>query len=440
MQMGGEKEKMNTTEHNTTEHDSKKRMMVVKTCLRSGIGGAVFGIFIGMGVNYFKGVEPMLLASAIAGLAGVLIGIFSAKQNLKEYVDPSLMIADFAQQVAQGDLTGQVTGIKSGDMVMVAGTMNDMAKRLRDLISETNKINDLVIKSSRTLVELSRETGAAAQEVSQSMMQIANGADEQAASTNNTTNLIINLAEAINSVANNTQHSVQIAVNTQSVVQEGVRAVELQNAKMEESYTALEAVRTAVEALDQNSVKIGQIVEVISSIADQTNLLALNAAIEAARAGEQGRGFAVVADEVRKLAEQSAQSAQEIAALIKHMQDNTHQVVQDVNDTRRVYEHQADAIKATSNVFGSIVKGVMDIDNEITEISSATEEMSASTEDLVSAVKSVAAIAQQIAANSREISHLTGNQETALKQIITEIDALNENTISVQQLVSTFKI
>jgi methyl-accepting chemotaxis protein len=231
--------------------------------------------------------------------------------------------------------------------------------------------------------------------------------------------------EAINSVAANTQKAYKWRQYTTDH-NEGIGAVELQNAKMKESYTALEAVSKAVVNLDKNSAKIGQIVEVIGGIAGQTNLLALNAAIEAARAGEQGRGFAVVAEEVRKLAEQSALSAQEISTLIQEMQLNTRQVVKDMDSTRSVYEQQADAIKAANNVFDSIIKGVVDIDHEITEISAATEEMSASTDSLVSSIREISAIASRTAGNSKEISRLTGNQEQALTKLLLRLGLKSE--------------
>lgn len=229
-------------------------------------------------------------------------------------------------------------------------------------------------------------------------------------------------------------------MDTESVIQNGVKAVNLQNAKMEASYAAIEAVSQAVEMLNQNSTKIEQIVEVIGNIANQTNLLALNAAIEAARAGEHGKGFAVVAEEVRTLAEQSAESAQEIAALIKQMQNNTHQVVTDMNTTKEVYTQQAEAIKATSDIFDTIVSSVNQINAEIQEISAATEEMSASTDHLVDNVNAVASIAQQTAANSRGVNDLSERQEQSVNAMITEIESLNTYVGNVQQIVGTFKI
>ena len=220
------------------------------------------------------------------------------------------------------------------------------------------------MQSSENLLALTQETGIAALEVSNAMGQIASGADQQAISTKNTTNLILNLAETIGAVAENTQKCVQTSVNTQEAIQSGVGAVEVQNIKMKDSYQAIEEVNHAVEMLNDNSYRIEQIVEVISGIADQTNLLALNAAIEAARAGDQGRGFAVVAEEVRHLAEQSALSAREINDLIKQMQVNTRQVVNDMDETRNIYKQQVEAINATNQVFGNIVQGVHHIDGK----------------------------------------------------------------------------
>ncbi len=422
------------------EDKKEKRAMIFKVCLRSGLGAALLGLIIGIFLLKIPALHRVLFPTVIAGIGGVFIGLFSSTRNLKEFVDPSLTMAAFAHHVSEGDLTQKITGITDGYMARVADNLNNMINRLHQLISETNNATQIIVESSQTLRGLSQQTGVAAREVSASTNEIASGADNQAEATSFITKSITELAETINTVATNTQKSVDISVATESAIQHGVEAVKVQNTKMEDSYTAIEAVSQAVEMLNDNSAKIEQIVEVIGSIADQTNLLALNAAIEAARAGEHGRGFAVVAEEVRTLAEQSAQSTQEIAALIKQMQGNIHQVVADTNITKEVYSEQAEAIKATSDIFGTIISSVNQINTEIQEISAATEEMSASTDQLVDNVTEVATIAQQTAANSREVSDLSENQEQSVNTMVDEIESLNVYIDNIQRIVSTFKI
>jgi methyl-accepting chemotaxis protein len=421
------------------EHKKEKRLMMLKVCIRSGLGGAFLGLFIGLTLTYFPGVDTILFPTLTAGIGGSIIGLYSSFQNLKEFVDPSFKLAGFAEQVAGGDLTGKLDHME-GYMGLVGNTLNDMTNRLRQLIGQTSSIVQMIADSSQTLVALSQQTGAAAREVSSSMNEIAEGADSQAFSTHNTTELISSLAQTIAAVAGSTTHCVEMSVQTQHSIQAGVEAVKVQNDKMKDSYAAIRAAAQAVEMLNENSAKIGQIVEVISSIAAQTNLLALNAAIEAARAGEHGKGFAVVAEEVRKLAEQSALSAHEITALIKDMQNHTSQVVNDMNQTKTVYDQQAESIKSTSSIFGTVVECVNHIDTEIQEISAAAEEMAASTDDFVNVVKGVAGISQDIAANSRQVSILADEQEQSLSVVITEIEKLNNHTEKVSKVLQTFKL
>lgn len=422
--------------------DSKRQKlnMIIKVVIRSSFGASLIGLTIGALIIKYPHINPILLGVVLSFIGGGIIGLYSSTRNIKEFVGPSLIIADFAQEVANGNLTKKIENVVEGHMGNIANTLNNMVNRLRELINQTDKATLVIADSSSVLLALSEETGAASSEVTKSMNEIASGSDTQALATDNITNLIINLTETILSVANNNQKCVEMSLETQKAIAQGIEAVKTQNLKIDQSYSALEEVSMAVGMLDDNSSKIGQILEVISSIADQTNLLALNAAIEAARAGEHGKGFAVVADEVRKLAEQSALSAAEIASLIKQMQNNTKKLVEDMNFTKNVYQEQIEAVSSASDIFNTIVTSVNNIDKEIQSISAATEEMAASTDELVEAVKNVAAITKENANHSQEVSALVQNQEESINAMVQQIEQLNLQTEEVKNILKTFVI
>lgn len=418
----------------------QKRNMVLKVVIRSSLGASIIGYTIATLIVKYPHINPILLGVVFSFVGGGIIGLFSSYRNIKEFVDPSLIIADFAQEVAKGNLTKKIDNISDGYMGQMAAILNNMVNRLRELITQTDKATVVISDSSNILLALSEETGAASNEVTKSMNEIASGSDTQALATDEITNQIISLSETISTVSNNNQKCVEISIDTQKAIAEGIEAVKIQNIKIDQSYSALEEVGNAVSMLDTNSSKIGQILEVISSIADQTNLLALNAAIEAARAGEHGKGFAVVAEEVRKLAEQSALSASEIASLIKQMQSNTKKLVEDMDITKNVYQEQIEAVNSVSNIFNTIVTSVRDMDMKIQEISAATQQMASFTDELVGSVKNVAYITKENAKHSQEVSNLVRNQEQSINDMIKQIQQLNLQAEEVKNVIKTFVI
>lgn len=418
----------------------QKRNMVLKVVIRSSLGASIIGYTIATLIVKYPHINPILIGVVFSFVGGGIIGLFSSYRNIKEFVDPSLIIADFAQEVAKGNLTKKIDNISDGYMGQMAAILNNMVNRLRELITQTDKATVVISDSSNILLALSEETGAASNEVTKSMNEIASGSDTQALATDEITNQIISLSETISTVSNNNQKCVEISIDTQKAIAEGIEAVKIQNIKIDQSYSALEEVGNAVSMLDTNSSKIGQILEVISSIADQTNLLALNAAIEAARAGEHGKGFAVVAEEVRKLAEQSALSASEIASLIKQMQSNTKKLVEDMDITKNVYQEQIEAVNSVSNIFNTIVTSVRDMDMKIQEISAATQQMASFTDELVGSVKNVAYITKENAKHSQEVSNLVRNQEQSINDMIKQIQQLNLQAEEVKNVIKTFVI
>src|SRR4051812_28556738 len=194
-----------------------------------------------------------------------------------------------------------------------------------------------------------------------------------------------------------------------------------------------------MDGLSQRSERIGGITETITRIAGQTNLLALNAAIEAARAGEQGRGFAVVADEVRKLAEESEQAAASIGALVGEMQSETGRVVEVVGASATRSEEGAAIVRSARDAFGRIGERIEDVTARIEEIAQGAGAIAANAESMRSAMTEVASVTEQSSAGAEEVSASTQQTSSSTQQISAAAQELASTAESLAELVHRFK-
>ncbi|WP_020619719.1 methyl-accepting chemotaxis protein [Paenibacillus daejeonensis] len=307
-------------------------------------------------------------------------------------------VAHLVNQVADGDLR-QTIGIRTKDEIgQLAMAIDSMVENLRRIVGG-------ILGSAQSV-------SAAAEQISASTQEVASGSANQANAAQTINELFVELSSAIHSVAQNTEQASEIAESTMTLAREGGEVIR-------SSVESMQQVNGQMRKLEGDSQKIGEIIEVIEDIADQTNLLALNAAIEAARAGEQGRGFAVVADEVRKLAERSGEATKQIAGIIKGMQDNTRQSVLAVQESTVLSEK-------TGESFRSIADMVDESGQKVAEIAAASEEQAAQSSTVLSAVENISSVTEEAAASSEE----TAATAQSLAQLAEEL----------QHSVSTFKL
>lgn len=288
--------------------------------------------------------------------------------------NPLNEVVRLVKKVAAGDLTEKTEYRSKDEVGAVAGATNDMVDNLRAIVGNISVS--------------SHGVAAAAEQISSSTEEIANGSTAQAHSAQTINELFAELSTAIHSVAQNTEQAAEISDRTIEIAEEGGQVIH-------SSLDSMNAVQAQMSRLEEDSGKIGDIIEVIEDIADQTNLLALNAAIEAARAGEQGRGFAVVADEVRKLAERSGEATKQIAGIIKGMQENTRLSVQ-------AFGESASLSRRTGESFRSIADMVNRAGEKVSEIAAASEEQAAQSSSVLTAVENISSAAQEAAASSEE--------------------------------------
>jgi len=269
---------------------------------------------------------------------------------------------------------------------------------------------------------------------------VATGASHQVDAVEQAVSVVQEMTMAINHIASNSHNVSEKSGETARAAAAGGEAVLQATNQMQVIKNSVTQSAEVVGKLGERSQQIGEIVDVISGIAGQTNLLALNAAIEAARAGEQGRGFAVVADEVRKLAEQSHEAAQKISIIVRDIQSETNIAVRAMNQGTVEVARGTEVIAATGDRFTFIVTMVQQLNSQIQEISAATEELSASSDEVVRSVDSIRTVASDTAADTQTISAAAEEQSASMEEIASSSQALAHMAGDLQAVVSKFRL
>lgn len=268
-------------------------------------------------------------------ISGALAWWFAAK-----LARPIAALTRSMERIAEGDLTEQNSIDGKDEIAKLAGMANIMAEKLRLLVQAIQTTANDVVAAADKMQAAASEAGHVSEQVAATITELAKGASDQSEEIQTVSGLIDEIGRAVETVNASMDNSVKLASGVQSAVSQGFAAVNEQKVITDKSLDITRSVGKIMQELAAKSQEIGKIIEVISAIANQTNLLALNAAIEAARAGEAGRGFAVVADEVRKLAEQTTASSQQIADIIKTIQESTDRAVNSTSDAIAMADSQ----------------------------------------------------------------------------------------------------
>jgi methyl-accepting chemotaxis protein len=302
------------------------------------------------------------------------------------------------EKIARGDLTGEIK-VKAGDDSSLIAATRSMQLSLRKMVGE--------LKANAEGV------AAAAAQLASSSSQVAGATAHQSEAASAMAAAVEEMTVSINHVSDSAREAHSVTAATGGLSQEGNRVIQDTVAEMQHiSQTVGEAAGT-IQAVGESSQKISSIVQVIKDVAEQTNLLALNAAIEAARAGEQGRGFAVVADEVRKLAERTAQATTEISGMIEAVQGSAHAAVGTMQQAvARVGQGLGMAQKASDSMLG-ISDGAQKVVSAVNEISNALKEQSVASNDIAANVEKIAQMSEENSAATREAAD-TAQQLEAL--------------------------
>ncbi len=338
-------------------------------------------------VSFFA-VALFLLQSRVVG---------PSKKMLQKIFEASRELSKSSQEVAQGSIQ-----IKSANS-RVVGSIEEFSHGSEKQAYSVAGINNL------------------AEQISMAITQVASGAQEQARDVAKAHNMLGSLSSTVKNVVDTTQTVAMVASGGLGVADKGKTAVDEAMRGMGQMKDTVLSTSSKIQALGEKSKQIGEIIEVIDDIAEQTNLLALNAAIEAARAGEHGKGFAVVADEVRKLAERSARATGEIAELIKGIQAETMQAVEAMERGTQEVEAGSELAAHAGTAIEEMTSSVNRVVNEIAEVSQAAEQISSSSNKIAEAMDQIASITQENTAITEEVA-------ASSDQIVKVVESISESS------------
>lgn len=381
------------------------------------------------------------MITVIVSIFVILLGIFIATYTANLIARPINAVADRMKSLATGDLSNEPLHIKEKDEIgSLMMSANDLNERLKATIHSITDAAETVAKSSNELVFVSTEVKENTSQVTSTMEELAAGTEKQASAA---ADLTESMQTFTNSIELTTEESLQLQRSSQSVQQLTLSGRSLMEQSTDQMATINRLMMDSVqkvEGLNEQSAEISNLVSVIDAISAQTNLLALNAAIEAARAGEAGKGFAVVADEVRKLAEQVQHSVSDISSIVARIQGETQNVTKSLQTGYEEVVKGSAQIAETGTTFNHISDAVDTMLQSIDTISSNLSTVLTQSGQIGLSTDEIASISQQSAAGVQQTTATTLQVGDTMEQVVSHANRLSTLADELDQNVRQFKL
>ncbi|WP_368657904.1 methyl-accepting chemotaxis protein [Metabacillus halosaccharovorans] len=404
--------------------------------------GEAIGIFyVGASQEIIKGIVDGLMKTFLLVLvvsillASIVVYLFTnrIKKRLAKVTSAMLL-------AGEGNFTTRIKDQTGDELSTLTNSYNLMANDLKKLLNEVIVTSEQVASSAEELTASSEETSKATETITDSIQKVASGAESSTISVQESSTALDEVARGVQSIADNALSISEFSSEATTKAKEGGTFVEKTVMQIQSISKSVSVSGDVIKSLESRSREIGEITKAISSIAGQTNLLALNAAIEAARAGEHGKGFAVVADEVRKLAEQSEQSSSQISGLILEIQQDMTRSNQSMEQVSLEVAEGLSIVQQTEGNFHEILIFMNKLSGEIQNMAATAQEISASTEQVSATANGIASISADTAEHSQNVAASAEEQLASMEEITASANSLSALAEDLQRLVSKFKV
>lgn len=374
-------------------------------------------------------------------VVAILLGLSVAFIASRAISRPLKYVTENVKEVAKGNLTIDPITVKNKDEIgELADAFNEMGTNLANLIRQLTSTSETVAASSEQLLAGAEQTTKATEQITLSIQEIANGSELQVTGAKDGNQAMQEISKGMEQVASAIETVSDLSTTTNEKAEFGNIVVSETVAQMGIVHDQVTKIAGIIEILGTRSAEIGKIVNLISQVSEQTNLLALNAAIEAARAGEHGKGFAVVADEVRKLAVESNNATDHIRILIQQIQKEINEVTISMEEGTHSVQAGIEKVNETGQSFREITEMISHITTQTQEVSAIVEEVNASTEEMVQKMAEIANISQQSAGISQHVAASAEEQNASMEEITASANSLTTMAQELQENISKFRV
>ncbi|MBQ3421370.1 MAG: hypothetical protein IJH34_06815 [Romboutsia sp.] len=383
--------------------------------------------------------RDLVIMSIVFGCMNV-IGVASSLNKSADYINN---ISSVVNRLKNKELNTKIEGkgLNSKDEIgNLSNDVNTMIDSLTDMIKDISNASSSLNSSSQELSVLASTAVGSADDISTSMQSITNASTEQTTHSQLCTSLSSELSNKLDNAASSSQEMKSLAEEVITTNKKGLDAVTKLQSSTLDTNPATSTIETTILNLDHKTETINSIVETISNISEQTNLLALNASIEAARAGDAGRGFSVVADEVKKLAEQSHVAANKIKYIIEDVKLDVHEAVLNAKDVKEIVSIQNNSVSDVNNSFDEISSSIEKISLVIAEVSQLILDVNLDKDNIVKALEHMMALNEETSASCEEVYSTTESQIETFKKLSDASTTLYELSAKLNTLTNQFEL